>query len=222
MQGYKPKHNMYSAKKDLTDFLAMRKACDEKHITHIDLNGSRKYHIAKKEVHAFMTHYKNALESGVSLSITEVCKECPPLIADFTFELGENHVRVYDFKAHIMPIVRAMNKIVNDNTTLDDFEYYILEKPIPVPSSKDPSAFTDGFQIYYPLVELNHGLQSAIRKTFLAEFPHLLRIVGVLNSPSEVYEEAILKMTRLMYGSKDPGEDFYYEATRRGSFERER
>lgn len=202
----------FQEKQKLVNFMNKMKSIKDSTFTHTSITEpAGSFYIQTKDVDTFHRLYKNALNRGCSLFLTEKHKDISPILIDFDFRFKdkEDLSRKYSYDIIDDVISKYIAKIGNYIKLPEEVEVIILEKEAPVYDEKK-KCVKDGIHIIFPNVVTRPSIQYITRNELLEEYERILKPINADNDVSDIFDECvIMKNNWQMYGSKKPTSTSY-------------
>lgn len=168
------------------------------------------YYISEEGREEFMKLYKDAMESGAKMGLTEKQRDCSPIFIDFDFKQSSAD-RLYE-KKHIHAVFLNLLGELKKYVSFDEesISCYVLEKSAPRKAKNDP--YKDGFHMQFPELVIPTVVQHIVRDNILSSnvLDQIFTDVKFLNGWNDVYDSAVIDTNPLlMYGSTKEGGEAY-------------
>jgi P4 family phage/plasmid primase-like protien len=166
----------------------------------------------------FFKLYKDVLEAGEEIHLTEKHRHISPILIDLDFRFNPKcgEQRQYT-KEHVDNILQIYCHELSTLFDVKSFDMFVMEKSQPsLLKDKDGIPFLqkDGIHVVIPLLVSKPSAQYVLRDLVLPKLKPILVNMGVKNSVDDIVDEAVIERNNwLMYGSsKVDGEA--YKVTR--------
>lgn len=188
------------------DRYTVHKGCAFTHTSLGKPGGS--YYIPVEYVNEFFKLYRESLNDGNDLYLTEKNRHIGPLKIDLDFRWTmDNNI---DTTSHpytdtqLMDILKVYTQLVRTHFHVEDDEEmtaYVMEKT--KPSMTNNGLLKDGVHIMFPNIVSKASVQYIIRQEALKLLSETFKRMGCSNPPDDILDEAIIERNNwLMYGSK--------------------
>ena len=214
MEIVEKKNNKAKVFNDLCDFLRLHEIKGEgSQITHTFVGNtfgtSGKFEILdNNDIETFHELYKNVLENGIPINLSERQKTIGPLMADFDFNFEADKTDRQYTNKNLINITKHLLILLNDMFENDgnDFIAIISEKPKPSVMKKDGKIIKikDGFHI---LIKNSFTInqRKLIYNSFLKiiQEKKLFENIPCTNDVTSIFDEATMwRNNIMMYGSR--------------------
>jgi P4 family phage/plasmid primase-like protien len=167
------------------------------------------FYIGGDHEETFWQLYRQAVEDGETIHMTEKPRDIYPLIVDIDLRFQTNNenrqftlVDVQKFLAIYMQKIRKY--LVLQDAFVDIF---VLVKPSPVVTDK---CIKDGIHIVIPSIATTAAVQQLCREDCLKEVDEWAKALHTLNEAKDIYDESVLGRNNwMMFGSCKPGGERY-------------
>lgn len=177
--------------------------------THTSIGKPRaSYYISDEDLPEFFVKYCDAVTRGEQLCMTEKHNEEGPILIDLDFRFNdiENVERRYT-REHVEDLLRVYFRHAADFIRVEGAHIYVMEKPAP---RVEKGKLKDGIHVVVPDIITDPYTQMMFREGVLPKMKDLFDRVGTVNSPGDVFDEAVIaKNNWQMYGSSKPDQTRY-------------
>src|SRR5574343_1107810 len=195
------------------DFLKKCKVEKGSEFTHTSLGEPKgSYYIGGDTQDDFNELYRDALENGMDLYVTEKHRDISPILIDLDFKQPTSE-RLYTCDM-VFKFINALKNEINEYVDCKDMTFYVMEKGIEARPNKN-GAYKAGLHIVVPNVVTKPEVQFIIRDNIIKN--NMTDIFGstFTNKYDDIYDEAVIKKNNwFMYGSKKLDEEYAWCVTK--------
>ena len=168
------------------------------------------FNIEEKDNTKFFRLYRNALESGADLHLTEKHRAYGPIVVDIDMKYT-NLMNDRIYKNILIEIVRTYIKVITKYLVVKNQELvcYVFEKNM---ATQKESEYKDGIHLMFPHICAINQLQHLMRKDFINQANGLCLFdkLPLTNDIEDVVDKAVIEANNwLLYGSMKPNSPKY-------------